>query len=158
MIIQVLLSWSAIQTVLVFTFSDTFHPSAPPSFASITSNVKLPDTFILCISIQQSRFNDRGFFSILGEDGSEWMSVVFLQYPQSVGTWVIWNKGWYRLGHLTNPKVNFWYHICLEIDVEGNKISASVNGELMGKVFGKDIINTTSQLCHQSLAALRGTC
>ena len=84
----------------VFTFSDTFYPPAPPSFASLTRKVELPDTFILCSSSKQARFDNLGFFSILGEDGTHWLSVVFWQYTQAVDIWITWNRGWYNLGPL----------------------------------------------------------
>ena len=130
----------------MFTFSDTFYPPAPPSFASLTRNVELPKIFILCSSNKQVRFDDRGFYSVLGEDGSQWLSVIFFQYPEAVDIWIFWDKGMYKLVSIGNPKVNYWYHICLEIDLEENKITASVDGKLVGSVHEQNITNIPTYL------------
>ena len=62
---------SSVEAFSVFTFSETFYPPSPPSFASLTRSIELPDAFILCSSSKQARFDDRGFYSVLGEDGSQ---------------------------------------------------------------------------------------
>ena len=123
----------------VFTFSDTFYPPAPPSFASLTRTVELPGTFILCSSSKQARFDDRAFYTVLGEDGSQWLTVLFEQPQDQLELWIIWNKSQYRMGNLTKPRVNYWYHICLQVEVEGNKITVSVNGEVVGTLVGEKI-------------------
>ena len=130
----------------MFTFSDTFYPPEPPSYASLTRIVELPNIFILCSSSKYARFDNRGSFSVLGEDGHDWLSFIMWQHPKAVITWLRWNKAWYKLGHLGNPRVNYWYHLCMEIDLLVNVITAAVNGEQMGRVVGKNIKNTPKVL------------
>ena len=33
------------------------------------------------------------------------------------------------LGNVTSPKLRFWYHICVHIDLDNATISAAVNGQ-----------------------------
>ena len=33
------------------------------------------------------------------------------------------------LGNVTSPKLRFWYHICVHIDLNNATISAAVNGQ-----------------------------
>ena len=127
---------SGVQGFPVFTFSGTFYPRAPPSFASLTRNVELPDTFILCSSSRQARIDDRGIFSILGQDGSQWLTLSFWQHPKIVILWAFWDDGWYRLGIIENPRLNYWYHVCLQVDTPRNQITAVVNGKLVGTANG----------------------
>ena len=141
-----LLQSSSAKAFPVFTFTETFYPPASPSFASLTRNVELPNTFTLCSSSKQARFNNRGSFSVLGADGRQWLSVVFWQHPQTVIIWMVWNKVSYNLGALVNPKVNFWYHLCLAIEVRGKKVKASMNGETLQAVDGQQLTNIPKDL------------
>ena len=36
------------------------------------------------------------------------------------------------LGRVENPTLDFWYHICLDIDTAQNTVAAAINGELVG--------------------------
>ena len=38
-----------------------------------------------------------------------------------------------RLGRIESPTLNFWYHICLDIDTAKNTIDAAINGEVVGQ-------------------------
>ena len=136
----------AVDAFPVFTFSDTFYPPAPPSFASLSRNVELPDTFILCSSSKQARFDDLGFYTILGADGGEWLTIRFAQHPGAVILWASWDRNWYRLGVLKRPTLGFWYNICLELDMKYVQLTVAVNGEVMGKVEGRNITNTPETL------------
>ena len=122
----------------MFTFNDTFYPAEPPSFASLTRKVELPDSFILCSSSKQVRFDDQGAYFVLGEDGSHWLSVSFEHYHPTFIIWFLWDKGWYKLGHINSAKLNYWYHVCLEFDQSTSKIETAVNGKLLESVVGRN--------------------
>ena len=106
----------------------------------------LPNTFILCSSSKQARFDDYDFYSVLGDDGTQWLNIYFEQLPKAVVIWIIFNKNHYKVGNLENPKVNFWYHVCLYIDLEKNRITASLNGRIVGTVLGKNVTNSPKTL------------
>ena len=38
-----------------------------------------------------------------------------------------------RLGKIESPTLNFWYHICLDIDTTKNTVDAAINGEVVGQ-------------------------
>ena len=38
-----------------------------------------------------------------------------------------------RLGRIKSPTLNFWYHICLDIDTAKNTIDVAINGEVVGQ-------------------------
>ena len=86
---------------------------------SDSSEVLLPDVFILCTSHQQSRMDNRGFYHIYGEDGQPWMSTHFETVSgthNSVGLWGTFGGMWIYFGKITEPKLFFWYHICQKVD------------------------------------------
>ena len=37
------------------------------------------------------------------------------------------------MGRIESPTLNFWYHICLDIDTTKNTINAAINGEVVGQ-------------------------
>ena len=59
-----------------------------------------------------------------------------------VFVWLKWNYGWYKLGRLNTPQLAFWFHICLEVDIERNKITVAMNERLLGAVLGNSIPST----------------
>ena len=98
---------------------------------SNSSEVPLPDIFILCTSHQQSRMDNKGFYHIYGEDGQPWMSTHFETVSgthNSVGLWGTFGGMWIYFGKITEPKLFFWYHICQKVDTSQGRISVSVNG------------------------------
>ena len=37
------------------------------------------------------------------------------------------------MGKIESPILNFWYHICLDIDITKNTVDAAINGEVVGQ-------------------------
>ena len=37
------------------------------------------------------------------------------------------------LGRIQNPALDFWYHICLDLDITEDTVSAAVNGVVVGQ-------------------------
>ena len=56
----------------VFTYGGSLDPSEAPSFASLVTDVQLPETFIICSSSKEATFDDVGFYTILRDDSSDW--------------------------------------------------------------------------------------
>ena len=135
-----------IQAFPVFTFSGTTDSLAIPSFASLDVEVDLPDNFILCSSSKQARFDEVGFFSIAGKDLSEWLRVDFRTYSQATRLAIFWGEKYHRLGELQNPRLEYWYHICLRLDITKSEIEVGVNGELLGSVLDKNLTNIPNKL------------
>ena len=110
---------------------------------SDSSDVHLPDVFILCTSHQQSQMNSRGFYHIYGEDGQPWMSTLFETVSgahNSVGLWGTFGMDWIYFGEIPEPKLFFWYHICQKVDTSQGRISVSVNGhQLATNIFVKGL-------------------
>ena len=50
------------------------------------------------------------------------------------------------MGKLKNPMLDIWYHICLEFDLKLIAIEANINGQLIGRVQGKNITNKPDKL------------
>ena len=136
----------AVEAFPVFTFDDLLNPSETLSFASLESDVQLPEIFIICSSSKEASFDRVGFYSILGEDSSDWLSVILKPRWGAVKLSVDWDGGFYSVGDLQNPKLDHWYHICLMIDLSKEEIQFAVDGVLFGKAFGKNITNMPSRL------------
>ena len=99
---------------------------------SDSSEVPLPDVFIICTSHQQSKMDKRGFYHIYGEDRQPWMLTKFGTgpgYHNSVGLWGSFGLEWIYFGEISQPKLFFWYHMCHKVDTFQGRISVSVNGD-----------------------------
>ena len=128
----------------VFTFNDTSTSQETLSYAYLAKEVPLPDIFTLCTSVKQARFDGNRFFSIIGKDSRDWMLMRFKTFSNE--TKLTLNLGedhrYHILEALRNPRLDFWYHICVRINLGKNEIEVAINGEPMGQVFD---INTTNK-------------
>ena len=128
-----------------------------PSFAkSAFGNIELPERFTICTSVKFISWSFSYFISLLGKDSTGWMLPYFVTSndqkssydPGHVVVWVWWNYGFYQLGSLKEPKLDFWYCICLKIDFGLNEINLKINGSPIGRAVGMNITNhpTTLQM------------
>ena len=65
----------AVQAFPVFTFDGFLGHSETPSFASLVSDVQLPEDFIVCSSSKLATFHEIGFYSIMGDDSRDWLTL-----------------------------------------------------------------------------------
>ena len=138
-----------IQTFPVFTFngSSIAVSSKTPSFAYLVKHVDLPNTFILCSSIKQARFDDISFYFVSGRDSSlVWMSMGFRTYSGATKLVLFLDQKVHRLGELQKPRLDFWYHICLAFESQKSRIEVAVNGELLGSVVERNTTNKPKTL------------
>lgn len=47
---------------------------------------------------------------------------------------------------VAEPKLNYWYHICLDIDTTKGEIKAAMGGEDIGQVNAKNLTNIPTTL------------
>ena len=130
----------------VFTYGGSLDPSEAPSFASLVTDAQLPETFIVCSSSKEATFDDVGFYTILGDDSSDWLTVIVWPLWGGVTLTVIWDREPHFAGYIPNPIVDHWYHTCLKMDLITKEIEFAVNGLLMEKAVGKNITNMPSKL------------
>ena len=128
----------------VFTFNGT-SSRKEPSFAYLVKDVDLPERFSLCSSVKQARFDDVGFYTIDGEDSVEWLSMEFRTYSMDTKLIVGRGKNIHKFGKLFNPRLDYWYHICLGVDLKENEIKLAMNGDLLGNA-SIDVSNVPSKL------------
>ena len=141
----------AIQAFPVFTFDGTFDSSKTTrSFASLVGDIDFPDTFVLCSSTKQAMFKSVGFFSISGDDSIEWLTVIFQKHSnkisQTIRLTLRWGGKFHLLGELEDPKLDFWYHVCVKVDLSKKDIEVAVNGLSLGRAVDMDIANIPSKL------------
>ena len=144
-LISILLRGFLVEAYPVFTFHSP--PSSweeSPSYAYLVKDIHLPDKFTLCSSIKQARFDDVGFFTIHGQDSQEWLEMEF-EIKKAIKLTVRQDKDIHRIGKLPNPRLDYWYHICMRMDLNGNKIEVAVNGRLLGKAI-IDVTNMPNKL------------
>ena len=131
----------------VFTFNATTSmPAATPSFAYLVRDFDLPESFVLCLSVKQMQFDDVGFVSLNGGDSREWLKVRFFTFFSATNLTLWWNDKFHNLGALQTLKLDFWYHICLKIDLGKGRILTAVNGEPMGEVHDENVTNIPRKL------------
>ena len=135
-LVFLLLNFFDVQAFEVFTYEAYWNDSTHLSYASLSHDVDLPKSFILCTSSKEATFNEVGMYSIYGEDSTEWLIVSIRPNYRGVMLTIDWGGGIHYLGEIQNPQLDFWYHICLKIDSFANKIDSAVNGNHLG---GKSI-------------------
>ena len=137
-----------IQAFPVFIFNgSSIVSSKTPSFAYLVKHVDLPNTFILCSSIKQARFDDISFYFVSGRDSSlVWMSMGFRTYSGATKLVLFLDQKVHRLGELQKPRLDFWYHICLAFESQKSRIEVAVNGELLGSVVERNTTNKPKTL------------
>ena len=123
-----------VQAFPVFTFDGSVDHLETPSFASLEDNVHLPENFIVCSSSKEASFDRAGIFSILGEDMSEWLTLVFQIQLGKIKLVVYWDKGFHPAGVLQNPKLDFWYHTCLKMNLSNNEIELLLMENCLAKL------------------------
>ena len=136
-----------IQAFDVFTFNGTSDSSATPSFAYyMVDDVNLPDKFILCSSIKLATFDDVSFFSIAGKDKWEWLRLDFRTFLQGIKLSILWDGKYAILRQLKNPRLDYWYHVCLQFDMTKSKVEVAVNGESHGSVYNRKVTSIPSKM------------
>ena len=148
-LIKILFSnYIVVEAFPVFTFDGSLDHSEAPSYASLETEVKLPENFIVCSSSKEATFNAIGFYSILGEDSKDWLTLIIWPFGGETWATVFWDGEYlsHTGGDLKNPIIDHWYHICLSVDLSRTKIEFAVNGVLLGNTDGKNITNIPSKL------------
>ena len=145
-LLSILFNSCVIEAYPVFTFDSTPSPEEnAPSYAYLVTDVQLPENFIFCSSIKQARFDDVGFFIVNGKDSQEWLEMEFESFSKETKLTVRRGKHIHRIGELQNPTLNYWYHICLRLDVKKSEIEVAVNGKRLGNA-SINVTNVPSKL------------
>ena len=148
-LLLLLFNTSAVYALPVFTFNFNIDdPSTTPSFASFaTSDLNLPHNFTLCSSIKQALFDGVGFYTVFGEDSSEWLTVKFHNPGgERIQMSLRWGGKWHLLERLWNPRLDYWYHVCVGVDLPKTEIEVAVDGVLLGKAVDRNITNIPRKL------------
>ena len=137
----------AVQAFPVFTFNGTSDSSTSPSFASLViSDINFAETTILCSSVKHARFNDVGFYVISKDNFGLWLTVKFERLLRTTRLTLRWGGRVHKLGKLQNPKLDYWYHVCMRLNLSKNEIEVAVNGVPMGKVLDKNMNDIPNKL------------
>ena len=128
---------NSVSSIKVFHFSAQSSPTEPLSYLSLSPDpvIPLPEVFVFCISHQQSKMDNRGFYHLYGADGKPWMKLKFgigSGIHNSVGLWGPFGSRWMYFGDVEEPKLYFWYHMCHSVDTVRGLLSVSLNGRRMG--------------------------
>ena len=113
------------------------EPISELSYAVLANkpSIKLPEHFILCSSHFQSQIDTKNTHTIyvLYQDENmtiPWFNIGFYANNQ---LWVGTGQDiWHNLGKLESQDLFEWIHICLEIDLVNETMSASINGKKFG--------------------------
>ena len=91
-LIKILFSnYIVVEAFPVFTFDGSLDHSEAPSYASLETEVKLPENFIVCSSSKEATFNAIGFYSILGEDSKDWLTLIIWPFGGETWATVFWD-------------------------------------------------------------------
>ena len=129
-----------------FTFTGSYDSAAAPSFVSLKSDIDLPSFFILCSSKKLARFDDSGFFSLYGKDSGFWSTIEFKTYSKAVKLAFSWGGKYYIMRELSDPKIDFWYHICQKFDFLKKNVEIAVNGKILGRILNDSVTNIPAKL------------
>ena len=125
----------------VFTYNGTAASKGDPSIAILVKEIELPNSFIFCTSVKQYRFDGVRFYSLTGRDSRHWMNMRFKTFPDATKVTLNLGDNYRILNTLRSPRLDFWYHICVRVDLTKNEIEIAVNGDPMGRVVEKNITN-----------------
>ena len=132
-LLSLLFNSLVVQAYPVFTFKSTLSlKEKGPTFANLAKEIPLPENFILCASIKQARFDDVGFYTIDGQDSQEWLAMEFQTFSKETKLIIRRGKSFHKIGELPNAWLDYWYHICMRLDLKDSKIAVAVNGEWLG--------------------------
>ena len=145
-ILSVTVLLPAVVAFPVFTFNESSSSKPAPSFADLAKDVDLPNSFILCSSVKHARFDDVGFFYIAGKDSRDWLRVRFLTSSKAVKLALNWDGRYQILGELENPKLDYWYHVCMRCVLMKGELEVAVNGKLIGEARERNITNIPTKL------------
>ena len=129
----------------VFSFTGITSPQKSPSSAFLVEEILLPDNFVLCSSVKQAMFDDVGFYTINGNDSQEWLGMEFRTFFTETKLTVRRGQNIHTFGKLMSPRLDYWYHICMRLDLNGNEIEVAVNGRLLGEAI-IDVTNMPNKL------------
>ena len=92
--------------------------------------IKVPKHFILCSSHFELHYDANTIYTLYQDENMtiQWFNIGFWYFKQ---LWVnIFHQDlWYHLGDLESQDLFEWMHICLEIDLVNETMSASMNGK-----------------------------
>ena len=110
----------------VFTYNGTAASQGASSIAILDTEVELPDSFIFCASVKQARFDDTRFYSLAGRDSRQWMKMRFRTFPDATKITLNWGDTYHILNAIRNPRLDFWYHICVRVELTKNEIEVAL--------------------------------
>ena len=142
----IFINFASVQAFPVFTFNGSFDSSETLSFASLDSDLQLPNNVIICSSSKVATFSYVGFYSIFGEDSKVWLTVAIRPHRGARVLAVGWDGGFHFSEDLKNPKLDHWYHICLKIDLTRKEIEFAPDGMLLKRVVDQNITNVPNKL------------
>ena len=117
----------------VYSYTGPPTPNSSLSFATLATVAALPGQFTLCSSSRQARFDDRSPYSVLGGDGGPWVVPVLWESPgHTIHLWARWAGIWLKLGLVEEPRLGPWYRVCLGVDTTARRVTAALNGHLLG--------------------------
>ena len=94
------------------------------------SLIKVPEHFILCSSHFELHYDTNSIYTLYQDENMtiQWFNIGFFHYNQ---LWVnvMHQDGWQHLGDLESQDLFEWIHICLEIDMVKETMSAGMNGK-----------------------------
>ena len=128
--------------IIIFKFEPSTSTNETHSYAKLEGpeNSKLPDNFVLCTSHFETSLDGNSFFTIFGEDGQPWIS---LPIYSTEGYPVLWVRQamskWIRIMEIEQVWLNFWIHICMQVNVQSGNLSVSLNGE-------KPVVNSIKEI------------
>ena len=132
------LSYNLALNTFEFVRND-LEPTSEFSSAILANNplIKLPEQFILCSSHFQSNINSNTrTIYVLYQDENMTIPWINIGFWGDKHLWAnIMNHGsWYNLGSLRSQDLFKWTHICIEIDLVKETMSASINGNKFGVI------------------------
>ena len=127
LLLLILINSLVIEAYSVLVFNNTQSLiKQDPSYAFLAKDVYLPEKFTLCSSIKQARFDDVGFFTIHAQDSQEWLEMEFESFSKETKLTVRQGRDIHRIGKLPNPRLDYWYHIWLGVDLKESKTEVVV--------------------------------
>ena len=110
-----------------FIFESSLHENI--NHIILKTSIILPKTFTACVSYKETRIDKEGSFTIYGESNTPWISLSTWDYANEIAMWLIIGSEWLKVRTIPSHWINFWTHVCINVDTQSGNISLSINGE-----------------------------
>ena len=136
-------------TLKVYNFQGTLAAGEDDNKtgATLTNSIKNiidQNAFVFCFSFKVAKIDFSGPLEIRDENDDQWMYFMLSDSQDGTLFGIVGAPGsnvWYTIAKVKD-QVNHWYHLCVDMDFENEKLTVALNGALTAELEGVTAMTT----------------